>query len=221
MTRADSGIERLDYSTYEVLLGGRGSTPGGRRHQRQELYLAPRLGAMYRLSDKTVLRAGYGRTFNPLPWSRPMRGSFPYDIFFNQTAEQFGCARHARSRASRPVPVPDLSSGRVQLPRDIFMRSPNPTDVDRATIQQMNVAVEHRLPRRHLARSGLRPHAHRRRLRRPQHQLRRAGRRQRRAASSSRVAGTTDDQRLGRAHQEPLQRRCRSRSTVRSGTACC
>jgi outer membrane receptor protein involved in Fe transport len=75
MKRKDSGIERLDYSTYEVLLGGRGNTPEDVGLDLKTLYFAPRIGAMYRLTDKTVLRAGYGRTINPLPWSRPLRGS--------------------------------------------------------------------------------------------------------------------------------------------------
>ena len=84
MTRKDSGIERLDYSTYTVLLGGARRRARGRGHQpARSWYFAPRLGAMYRLSENTVIRAGYGRTINPLPWSRPMRGSFPYDINLN------------------------------------------------------------------------------------------------------------------------------------------
>jgi hypothetical protein len=44
------------------------------------------------------------------------------------------------------VTVPDLSSGRVPLPQSTFMRTPDPNNVDRARIQQMNVAVERRLP---------------------------------------------------------------------------
>jgi hypothetical protein len=144
MRRADRGIERLDLSTYEVLLGGLGNTPEDVGINVKKFYVAPRLGASYRLTDDTVLRAGYGRTFNPLPWSRPMRGSFPYDIFFNQTAEQFNSFRV--QDGIPPVPIPDLSSGRAKLPPSTFIRTPDPDDVDRATIQQMNVAVEQRLP---------------------------------------------------------------------------
>ena len=44
------------------------------------------------------------------------------------------------------MPVPDISSGRVPLPRGVFMRSPNPNQVDRGIIQQWNVAYEYRLP---------------------------------------------------------------------------
>jgi hypothetical protein len=145
MKRKDSGIERLDYSTYEVLLGGRGNTPEDVGLDLKTLYFAPRIGAMYRLTDKTVLRAGYGRTINPLPWSRPLRGSYPYDIFYNRTAEQFGNLG-TLEQGIPAVPVPDLSTGRVKLPPNTFMRSPSIDDADRAVLQQANVAVEHRLP---------------------------------------------------------------------------
>ena len=30
-----------------------------------------------------MFRAGYGKTFNPLPWSRPMRGRFPLTIAYS------------------------------------------------------------------------------------------------------------------------------------------
>jgi hypothetical protein len=144
MTRADRGIERLDLNTYEVLLGGLGSIPEDVGIDVKKFYVAPRLGAAYRITEDTVLRAGYGRTFNPLPWSRPMRGSYPFDIFFNQTAEQF--ASFPIQAGIPDVAMPNLGSGRIPLPRNTFMRTPDPDDVDRATIQQMNVAVEQRLP---------------------------------------------------------------------------
>ena len=144
MTRANRGIERLDYETYEVLLGGLGGVPEDVGINLQEWYLAPRLGLMYRLGDRSVARVGYGRTINPLPWSRPMRGSFPYDINFNESPEQFQWM--LLNQGIPPVPIPDISSGRVRLPQGVFMRSPNPNDVDRGIIQQWNVAYEYRLP---------------------------------------------------------------------------
>ena len=50
---------------------------------------------MYRINENQVMRAGYGQTINPLPWSRPMRGSFPFDISYNNTADQLPVAGHA------------------------------------------------------------------------------------------------------------------------------
>jgi hypothetical protein len=144
MKRRDSGIERLDYNTFTVLLGGRGDVPEDAGIKVKSLYFAPRIGAIYRATNDTVFRGGYGITYNPLPWSRPMRGSFPYDIFLNQTAEQFSSFPVAAGIPA--VPTPDLSTGRAKLPQGVFMRSPNPNDVNRGRIQQMNLAVEQRLP---------------------------------------------------------------------------
>lgn len=145
MKRADRGIERLDYDTYEVLIGGRGGVPEDVGIDLKTLYFAPRLGAMYRISDKAVMRAGYGQTINPLPWSRPLRGSFPQDINFNRSADPYLWTT-TLANGIPPVPVPDLSSGRIKLPQGVFMRSPNPNDVDRGLIQQWNIAYEQRLP---------------------------------------------------------------------------
>ena len=145
MKRANRGIERLDLNTYEALIGGLGSTPDDVGIDLKKWYFAPRLGAMYRFGEKAVARVGYGRTVNPLPWSRPMRGSFPQDIFFSRTADQFSWLGTLENGIPT-VPIPDLSSGRVPLPRGVFMRSPNPNDVNRGIIQQWNVAYEYRLP---------------------------------------------------------------------------
>jgi len=145
MKRADSGIERLDYNTYTVLLGGRGDVPDNAGINMKSWYFAPRLGAMYRLSEKSVIRAGYGRTINPLPWSRPMRGSFPYDINLRRQADPYAPAT-TLSAGIPAIPQPDLSTGRVPLPPGVFIRSPNPNQVDRGIIQQWNVAFEQRLP---------------------------------------------------------------------------
>ncbi len=145
MSRANSGLERLDYATYNVLLGGRGSVAKDVGIEMKKWYLAPRLGATYRLNEATVARAGYGITYNPLPWSRPMRGSFPYDTFFNNSADQY-LWNTTLAQGIPAVPIPDYSSGVVKLPSGVFMRTPNPTDLDRARIQQWNIAVEHRFP---------------------------------------------------------------------------
>jgi hypothetical protein len=144
MKRRDSGIERLDYATYTVLLGGRGNVPEDVGINLKKFYLAPRLGATYRVTNNTVVRAGYGRTFNPLPWSRPMRGSFPFDISLSQTAEQY--AFFPVAAGIPDIPLPDVNAGVVKLPQGVFIRTPDPNNVDRATIQQMNVAFEQRLP---------------------------------------------------------------------------
>jgi hypothetical protein len=154
MSRATRGIERLDYDTYTVMLGGLGNVPKDVGLEMQKFYAAPRVGIAYRLGDKSVVRAGYGHTINPLPWSRPMRGSFPYDVNFNLSAPQYMSVT-TLTDGIPAVTIPDISSGLVQLPSGIFMRSPNAgfeafpgagSGLDRATIKQWNLSFEHRLP---------------------------------------------------------------------------
>jgi Carboxypeptidase regulatory-like domain/TonB dependent receptor len=155
MSRATRGIERLDYNSYTVMMGGLGDVPKDVGLDLQSWYAAPRLGVAYRLGEKSVVRVGYGQTINPLPWSRPMRGSFPYDSNFNRSAEQYlWTTTLANGIDVDTIPV-DISSGVVNLPKGVFMRSPNPgieafpgsgKGLDRATIRQWNFAFEHRLP---------------------------------------------------------------------------
>ncbi|HXK58734.1 MAG TPA: TonB-dependent receptor, partial [Acidobacteriota bacterium] len=154
MTRENRGIERLDYDTYTVLLGGVGDVPKDVGLKVQKLYFSPRIGVAYRVGDKSVIRGGYSQTFNPLPWSRPLRGSFPLDINFNRSAEQFFWTT-TLADGIPPVEIPDLSSGRVTLPPGVYMRSPNigieyfpgsGKGLDRATIHQYNITYEYEMP---------------------------------------------------------------------------
>src|SRR5262249_11074591 len=76
MPRANRGIERLDLNTLDVLLGGLGGNPDDLGLTAGKNNFAPRIGMVYRMNERTVLRTGYGITYNPLPWSRPLRGDF-------------------------------------------------------------------------------------------------------------------------------------------------
>lgn len=146
MSRADRGIERLDYSTWQVLLGGVGDVPEDLGIEVSKTLFAPRLGLAYRINDKTVFRSGYGITNNPLPWSRPLRGFYPLTIGFSQTAPTNNFTSTAIEAGIPEIPLPDVSSGRVPLPRGVQTRTPTPDDVDRSRIQQWNVTMERQVP---------------------------------------------------------------------------
>jgi hypothetical protein len=145
MQRRDRGIERVDLDTLEVLLGGRGGNPTNLGLEAGMNNFAPRLGAIFRLNESNVLRSGYGVTYNPLPWSRPMRGQYPLtlsaDFFQNEQFRWFTTL----DRGIPPVTGPDLNSGRFPLPNAYAMRTPKPGDIDRGMIQSWNVAYERRL----------------------------------------------------------------------------
>ena len=63
-----------------VLLGGKGQVPTDLGVTVSKTLFAPRLGAVYRINDDNVFRTGYGVTYNPLPFSRPLRGFYPLTL---------------------------------------------------------------------------------------------------------------------------------------------
>ena len=57
MHRADGrGLDRLDLTNLDVLIAGRGGNPQNNGMSMSKDNFAPRLGAIYRLNEKTVLR---------------------------------------------------------------------------------------------------------------------------------------------------------------------
>lgn len=149
MTRTDGrGIERWDPSTNLVYLGGVGSVPQSNGMSTSKGLLAPRLGIAWRLGDKTVLRSGYGITFNPMVLSRPLRGLYPATIASNWVAPtQFGYFGTLENGIP-DVPTPDVSSGIIELPATVNMgpRSPYEGELHRGYIQSWNLTLERRLP---------------------------------------------------------------------------
>jgi hypothetical protein len=148
MSRADRGMERVDLDTLEVILGGVGGNPDNVGLSAAKDNFAPRLGAIYRLNDETVIRSGFGVTYNPVPWARVLRGdnaypiTIPFSFFNNSQFQPYGTLEQG-------LPIvtgPDTSSGRVPLPNSVTVWTPEVGNIDRGTIKTWNVAFERRLP---------------------------------------------------------------------------
>ena len=107
VTRGDGrGVERLDVTTMQVLLGGVGDVPINVGLKTRKTDFAPRLGVAWRLNDLTVVRSGYGLTYNPLPFARPLRGAYPLTIHNTYVSlnswQPYGTLRAGHSRVQRP-----------------------------------------------------------------------------------------------------------------------
>ncbi len=144
MTRAGKGLERYDPATNLVYLGGRGNVPDNAGISVSHKLFAPRVGIAYRMGDKMVARVGYGLNYDPIPFSRPLRGWYPLVINQANVASGYGWA----STFSQGVPNttgPDLSTGITPLPANVSERSPN-SYVHRGYTQSWNATIERKLP---------------------------------------------------------------------------
>jgi hypothetical protein len=69
-TRADRGLERYDFDANQMLVCGVGVAPRDCGVRIGSKYFAPRAGFAYRVTDKLVVRAGYGITNDPYNLAR-------------------------------------------------------------------------------------------------------------------------------------------------------
>jgi hypothetical protein len=149
MHRAEGrGIDRVDPANLNVIVAGLGGNDQNNGMEAGLDNFAPRVGAIYRLNDKTVLRSGYGITYNAQPWARALRGDNDYPVTVASTyqnADQF--AYYAPLAQGIPRLVgPDISSGTVRLDNAAIPYTPEVGNVDRGMVQTWNAAVERRLP---------------------------------------------------------------------------
>ena len=145
-SRADRGLEVLDLNTFNVALGGIGGNSKDLGLEASRALFAPRLGVAYRVNDDTVIRGGFGRTFNPMPWSRPIRDPYPLVIAYGAAGANGFVPVGTLASGIPGAPNPPVETGNVLLPRGVNMRTPEIGNVDRGTIDSWNVFVERRLP---------------------------------------------------------------------------
>ncbi len=147
MTRSGfGGIEQWDEKTNLVQLGGRGSNPKDLGISTSKKLFAPRVGFAYRLDDNTVIRSGYGLTYNPMSFARPLRGFYPLTI-----AQEFvspnSFAPYGTTEQGIPLFTgPDLSQESVVLPGTAQMRTVSGDSITRGYVQSWNFFIERKLP---------------------------------------------------------------------------
>ncbi len=157
MTRCcGTGIERYDPSNNIVYMGGRGNVPEDAGISVSHKLFAPRAGIAYRIDEKTVLRLGYGLNYDPLPFSRPLRGYYPLTINDSYSGLNSFSVANLGSSATNFIPGtlangipaiigPNLSTGLVPLDPNASERSPE-SFIHRGYTQSYNFSLERQLP---------------------------------------------------------------------------
>jgi outer membrane receptor protein involved in Fe transport len=149
INRGDRGIERWDPNTNIVYFGGLGNTPRSNGIEVSKKLFAPRVGFAYRLTNDTVIRAGYGITYDPVPFSRPLRGLYPSTLTGTWTAPTSTYGWYNDLATGIPaITTPDTSKGYATLPTNMDMgpRSPWGGMLHRGYTQSWNLTAERRLP---------------------------------------------------------------------------
>ncbi len=138
-------FERYDPNTNQILLGGVGGNDTHLGVTTSHKLFAPRIGLAYRINDSTVVRSGFGITFDPLPLARPLRGFYPLTVgsnFFGTGFQPFG----PLSQGIPSICCPDISTGAITVPGAALVRSPGPGLLKRGYIESWNLTVERKLP---------------------------------------------------------------------------
>ena len=139
-TRDHRGFERYDVATDRILIGGVGSTPRDTGVDVGKGQLAPRLGIAYRVSNRLVVRTGYGISIDPNSY-RQMRDAFPATISTqysgNSTFEAAGSLRTGIPE----VVGPPLNQGTLTMPVAVGTVT-YPTRFNRGYIQSYNFMVQ-------------------------------------------------------------------------------
>ena len=148
LTRQNEGIQRYDFATNSVILGGVDGQPSAAGSSASKTQFAPRLGLAYRADEKTVLRAGYGISNDSYPFSRAMRDPYPVTIAqtVNANNSYVPVATFATGIPGFATVAPVINNGIAQLPLTAYTKTLPSGTFRRGYVESWNATVERALP---------------------------------------------------------------------------
>ena len=146
-TRGDRGLEYLDAQTNQMVICGVAGNPTDCGITKDKRRFAPRAGIAYRLTDSTVIRAGYGLTNDPTNYGASLGNRQNYPDILATTLNAPNSFSYATTlRLGLPQAIqPDFSSGRVPLPLTAGVFTVDNQDYIRGYVQSWNFTIEQRL----------------------------------------------------------------------------
>jgi len=146
--RAGTGVEYYNAPNNTMVVCGVGNAPADCGITGYRLHFTPRLGVAYRITDSTVVRAGYSMVADPIFFeghSQSGRENFPY-LFAQLLLPPNSLSYATTLRQGLPaVPTPDLSTGVVPIPGFAYAETYNNANYVRGYIQTWNFTVEQKL----------------------------------------------------------------------------
>lgn len=153
------GFSNYDPYNNTLVVAGVGGNPSNLGMKTDYKYFAPRIGLAYRLTSKTVVRAGFGISYTPFPdntyaYNFPVRANNAYNT--SPTGNGYGPAvlsdgvTPATFQAGFPAPVPvAIPSNGIITPTGTLASSNFfviPLDYKNPYVESWNFAVQRELP---------------------------------------------------------------------------
>jgi hypothetical protein len=153
--RKGTGLEIYNPQTATTSICGVGSVPGDCGITRDNKRIVPRLGVVYRVTDSTVIRAGYAQVTNPVAFlgqTLSSRENFPY--LFSQILLPPNSLSYAITlRQGLPAVTPPNLSGPIPVPGYAYIKTYSNNTYTRGYMQTWNFTAEQRV-RNWLASAG-------------------------------------------------------------------
>ncbi len=147
--RNGTGAEYYNHATNNMVICGVGGTPASCNiFDKDQAHIVPRLGAAYRLGDRTVIRAGFGMSSDPtnIFGLSNRRINFPYIEGVIQLPPNVYSYAITLRQGITPPPNPfPLTTGLVSVPGTAGMQDFNQANYTRHYIQTYNFTIEERI----------------------------------------------------------------------------
>ena len=150
------GFSNYDPTNNTLVQAGIGGNPSNLGMKTRYHYFAPRVGLAYRLTDKTVIRAGFGMSYTPFPdntyaYNYPVRAN----NFYNNVGNGYAVALLPNGQPATfqqgfplPVPVPIPSNGIIPATGTLLNGSYDVINLNfkNPYTESWNLAVQRSLP---------------------------------------------------------------------------
>jgi len=150
------GFSNYDPTTNNLVLAGIGGNPSNLGMKNRYHYFAPRIGLAYRLTEKTVVRAGFGMSYTPFEdntyaYNYPVRANNFYTNVgdgYATTLLSGGQAASFQQGFPLPVPVTIPSTGIIPATGSLLSNSEFTINLNfkNPYVESWNLAVQRSLP---------------------------------------------------------------------------
>ena len=145
--RLGTGLEVYNPYTGNMSICGIGSVPTDCGVTKNRQHFNPRVGIAYRLTDSTVIRAGYSTSTNPILFlGFTLSGRLNYPYIYGQLLLPPNSLSYATTlRQGLPaVSAPDISSGTIPVPGLAAVNTYDNSNYVRGYIESYNFTIEQR-----------------------------------------------------------------------------